>query len=470
MGKFDETIVALATPPGEAALHLIRLSGSQAEDIMNACFQTRSAAWLRGDVSVLCLGWFCDDGKRIDQIMAARMRGPASFTGENVVEISCHGGMVIVHRILDICCRCGARLAQPGEFSKRAFLNGKIDLVQAEAIIDLINAKNDLSADLALVQLGGAVSEAVKGLRGELLDIVASIEAHIDFPEEEVELVQADVLQTDLIRVRETMQEALRASRTGKIIREGIVTVIAGTPNVGKSSLLNALLGEERAIVTDIPGTTRDEIHESANLGGLLLHLIDTAGLRKSEDPIEILGIARSRKALEQADVVLFMLDATRKAVEKQERMLSEQEREVLVQYADKTIVLVNKTDLLYTDMRVEIAAKPVREAGYELTCIPFSVKARTGFDELKTELRKRFLDGFDMYRQPFLANERQIEAVRVGLAYVEKALGALGASVPFDLVSLDILRALEEVSLITGHEVREDVIERIFARFCIGK
>jgi tRNA modification GTPase len=490
-----ETIAALSTPAGEAALHVIRLSGSKAVEIIDRCFQTRSESWHNGDANVLCLGWFCDGDKKIDQILATRMRAPASFTGEPMAEINCHGGMVVARRILDICCRQGARLAQPGEFSKRAFLNGKIDLVQAEGIIDLINAKNEMAADLALQQLGGRLSESVQGMRQEIMDLVASLEAYIDFPEEDdVDPVMEGTLREGLLKIETSLEEILRSSRTGKVIRDGIRTVIAGAPNVGKSSLLNALTQEDRAIVTDIPGTTRDEIHEYVTLGDMVLHLIDTAGLRESDDPIETLGIQRTHKAMASADVILLMLDGTRTAP----GQLTDHEKQVLSEYWQKTIIIVNKTDLCEVpfyesstpsaELNTPLAESntPLAESNtpfaeldayfsefpipFSELAIPFSVKEGRGFIELQAELNKRFFDGLDINRQPLLSNMRHIEAVQRSLESVQKALTAIELKVPFDLVSIDLTRALEEISLVTGHDVREDVIGRIFQRFCIGK
>ncbi|MCL1918488.1 MAG: tRNA uridine-5-carboxymethylaminomethyl(34) synthesis GTPase MnmE [Peptococcaceae bacterium] len=473
-----ETIVALSTPPGEAALHVIRMSGPKAEEILNTCFQTHSEAWRRGDVFVLCLGWFCQGEKKIDQILAVRMRAPHSFTGEDLVEIQCHGGRVNAHRILDVCCGCGARLAEAGEFSKRAFLNGKMDLIQAEALIDLITAKNDMSADLALLQMEGGLSESINVLRNEMMDVLAGVEAYIDFPDDmEGEegflgkgFLEKDLLRERLLGIKKSMEEVLRGSKRGRIIRDGIRTVIAGAPNVGKSSLLNAFVGEERAIVTEIPGTTRDEIHEYVHFGESVLHMIDTAGLRESSDPIEILGIERTRRALDEADIILFLVDGTRLC---EDAALLPQEDEVLREYGQKAVVLVNKMDLLEKENKSSHhKAEGRRCAGIEksLTWIPFSVKDRMGFEVLEAELKRRFMDGFNMYEQPVLSNMRQIEAVRASLISVEKVLEAVGSGVPLDLISIDIMAAVEEISLVTGHDVREDVIGRIFQRFCIGK
>lgn len=462
MDDFYDTIVALATPSGEGAIHLIRLSGNEAEKIVNHCFSpTNPLKWQDQASFTLHLGWFADGETRIDQVLVGRMKEPHSYTGEDVFEINCHGGMIPARRIIQACLNQGARLAQPGEFSKRAFLNGKMDLIQAEAIVDLISSRTELSADLALSQLEGGLSGRINELRQDILDVLAYIEATIDFPEDEVDDLAQTELSEKLIKVKEKASDVFKGSKTGKIIREGLSTVIAGRPNVGKSSLLNALLKEERAIVTDIPGTTRDEIHEYLKIGEVLLHLIDTAGIRESEDPVEIIGIERAWKALHIADVILLLLDAQELRTEG----LTKEDKSILEEHGKKTIVLINKIDLLDEDQQIGDILMP------EVLALPFSVKDRIGFNELEEEILRRVFEGeASIGNEPLISNIRQIQALEKCLDSLEKAVEAVYSHVPFDLVSIDVRSALEEISMITGHNVQEDLLQNIFSRFCIGK
>jgi len=458
----EDTIVALATPPGEGAVHVIRLSGPLASPIVKACFEpVNPKKWELPENFTLHLGWFKNGGKRLDQVLVSKMKAPHSFTGEDVYEINCHGGMLPVRRIIEACLQRGARLAEPGEFTKRAFLNGKIDLIQAEALIDLISARTELAADLALHQLRGSLSCRIDEIRQDILDILAFMEATIDFPEDEIDDLALTDLSEKIIRVKDKAIEIFIGSKTGKIIREGLSTVIAGRPNVGKSSLLNAFLNEERAIVTDIPGTTRDEIHEYIKVGEVLLHLIDTAGIRESKDPVEMIGIERAWKALNMADIILLLIDV----FDYNSRRLTKEEEIILGEYAEKTIVLINKIDLI-PDYEFNDSFLPP-----EVFALPFSVKNHFGFDKLEKEILRRVFEGeASISAEPLLSNIRQIQALENCIHSLEKALEAVYADVPFDLVAIDVRSALEEVSLITGHNVQEDVLNNIFARFCIGK
>ncbi len=451
----DDTIVALATALGEAGIHIIRLSGPQSKEILDRCFEPyNSLRWLNNESHTLHLGWFGLGDQRLDQVLVGRMHAPHSYTGEDVFEINCHGGAWVAQSIIESCLREGARLAEPGEFTKRAFLNGKLDLVQAEAVIDLISARTRAAAHQALTQLSGRLSEEILALRDDILEILAFIEASIDFPEDDVESLDWTALKGRLEDALRLAGELLLGSKSGRIVREGLTTVIVGRPNVGKSSLLNALLQEERALVTDVPGTTRDEIREFVSLGGILLQLIDTAGIRESADPVEQMGIRRSWEALERADLILLMVDAG--------MPLNFDEREVLRLYGERVLVLLNKIDL-----HPQSAVRSTEVPG---VCIPFSVVRHEGFDALEAELRRLVFNEHLDSARPLLSNVRQIAALEGSAVSLKNALSALEARYPWDILSIDVRRALQEVSEITGHNVQESLLEVIFSRFCIGK
>jgi tRNA modification GTPase len=458
----DDTIIALATAFGEASIHVLRMSGPRSNEIIDQCFVPRhKERWEREINFTLHLGKFYSQSLLLDEVLVGRMVSPTSFTGEDIIEINCHGGLLVAQRILEECLRQGARLAEPGEFSKRAFLNGKLDLIQAEAIVDLISAKTDVSANLALNQMSGGLSRKILVLRDNILEILAFIEAGIDFPEDEVEYLDREGLLNRISRGIEQAQVLLQGSRTGKILREGMVTVIIGQPNVGKSSLLNALMQEERAIVTDIPGTTRDEIRESVNVGGILLQLIDTAGLRESKDPVERIGIERSRKAMENADLILLIIQAGHK--------LSFEEERILRENAKRVIVLVNKIDLL--DDKESQPNNSYSDFSNVGIWIPFSVKEHIGFTELEKEIKLRVYQGEEsVAKEPLLSNVRQISSLERAYASLLSAKSTVQMDMPWDIVSIDIRQALQEISQVTGDNIQENLLDDIFSRFCIGK
>ncbi|AFM43548.1 tRNA modification GTPase trmE [Desulfosporosinus acidiphilus SJ4] len=451
----EETIVAPATAMGEASIHIIRLSGPDSARIIGECFVPKSKErWsLQGNFT-LYLGTFKDGERVLDEVLISKMSAPNSFTGEDVYEINCHGGPFIAQRILNTCLRHGAHLAEPGEFSKRAFLNGKLDLVQAEAIIDLITSKTESSADLALSQLSGGLSKQIMDLREKILEILAFIEAGIDFPEDDVESLDRNALNYRIEKAISITNDLLKGSKTGKILREGLLTVIAGRPNVGKSSLLNALLKEERAIVTDIPGTTRDEIRESVNVGGILLQLVDTAGIWESEDTVERIGIERTWAALKKADLIILVIQAN--------VPFSEEELTIFQTYAEKVIVLVNKIDLLNNEI---LSINNIEH------WIPFSVLLHQGFDKLEEEIKRRVYQGeVKNYSEPLLSNARQISSLEHSYTALQQAKSSLNSLMPWDIISIDIRQALQYISELTGHNVQESLLEDIFSRFCIGK
>ena len=470
----EDTIVAMATAKGEASIHVLRLSGSKAETIIEECFEPQNKdRWSRRENFTLNLGIFRDGLRVLDEVLVGRMLAPSSYTGEDVYEVNCHGGPFVAQRILQACISHGAQLAEPGEFSKRAFLNGKLDLVQAEAVIDLISSRTETAANLALTQLSGGLSEAILNLRDEVLEILAFIEASIDFPEDDVETLDRQTLEIKINKALGDALHLLSGSKTGKILRDGLITVIVGRPNVGKSSLLNALLHEERAIVTDIPGTTRDEIRESVSVGGFLLQLVDTAGICESNDLVERLGIERTWKALKTAELILLVVQAN--------LPLTDDEYHILDTYAEKVIVLVNKIDLLKNESCVAMSEmNEIETPTYRSGClgiekkgvwIPFSVLQHRGFEDLEAEIRRKVyqgetVDGSD----PLLSNVRQISSLERCHTALAEALESLRAGMPWDILSIEIRQAVQNVSEITGHNVQESLLEEIFSRFCIGK
>ncbi|AFM02508.1 tRNA modification GTPase trmE [Desulfitobacterium dehalogenans ATCC 51507] len=458
----DDTIIALATAVGEGSIHVLRLSGPQAKEIIDQAFTPHHPKrWQEMSQFTLHLGHFYAGEKVLDEVLISRMLAPSSYTGEDVYEINCHGGLYIAERIMKECIRLGARLAEAGEFTKRAFLNGKLDLIQAEAIVDLISAKTDSSADLALHQMEGLLSQKISILREQVLETLAFIEAGIDFPEDDVESLDRESLLQRISKGLDLARDLLKGSKTGRILREGMLTVIVGQPNVGKSSLLNALMGEERAIVTDIPGTTRDEIREAVNIGGILLQLVDTAGIRESEDLVEKLGIERTWKAMEKAELILLIIQAGQE--------LSVEELRILNEYNKDVIVLINKIDLFYSKEQFEgiLQNYPTQQGVW----IPFSVKENSGFDELEKEIIRRVYQGKDeRTKEPLLSNVRQIMALERASLALASGFDSVRNGLPWDIVSIDIRQALQEISQITGDTIQESLLDDIFSRFCIGK
>ena len=452
----NDTIVAMATAMGEASIHILRLSGPEAGSIIENCFKPHNIdRWLKNNNFTLNLGLFYDEDKALDQVLVGRMLAPDSYTGEDVFEINCHGGPFVAQRILQACLRHGALLAEPGEFSKRAFLNGKLDLIQAEAVVDLIGSRTETAANLALTQLSGGLSERIVNLREDVLELLAFIEASIDFPEDDVESLDRDALESRIEKVLLISDHLLAGSTTGKILREGLLTVIVGKPNVGKSSLLNALLCEDRAIVTDIPGTTRDVIRESVSVAGILLQLVDTAGICESKDLVEQLGIARTWEALKTAELILLVVQIN--------QPLTDDEFKILETYGDKVIVIVNKIDLLQDE--------DVNYQDKKGLWIPFSVLQHRGFEVLEAEIRRRVFQGGTLLdTESILSNVRQISSLEHCKNALTQALVSLRLGMPWDILSIDIRQALDYISEITGHNVQESLLDDIFSRFCIGK
>lgn len=392
--------------------------------------------------------------------MVSVMKAPKTFTKEDVVEINCHGGLVSVNRVLQLVLKEGARLAEPGEFTKRAFLNGRIDLSQAEAVIDLIRAKTDKAMNVALGQMEGRLSKKIRKLRQELIETLAHIEVNIDYPEyDDVEEMTHKVLIEKARYVREEIKRILQTSQQGKILREGLSTAIIGRPNVGKSSLLNSLVQENKAIVTDIPGTTRDVIEEYVNVRGVPLRLLDTAGIRETEDIVERIGVERSRKVLEEADLILLVLNNAEELTPEDERLFE------AVEGMD-TIVIVNKTDLPQ-----KIDMDKVKKLAKDRRVITTSLLNDEGIDELEEAISSLFfagsLEGGDL---TYVSNSRHIALLHQALQAVEDAIAAVETGVPVDIVQIDLTRSWELLGEIIGDSVHESLINQLFSQFCLGK
>ena len=455
----EDTIAAIATPPGEGGVAIVRISGIDAESIAARMFvrppdkngRLRSHTLYRGRIRDP------QSERVLDEVLLTIMRRPRSYTGEDVVEIHCHGGAFVVRQILGLALREGARQADPGEFTKRAFLNGRVDLIQAEAVLDLIRARTDKSAGLALDQAGGALSQWVTELREQLLDILVQVEAAIDFPEEEIELLKRQEL---ISSVRAIANKIINISATydwGKLFREGARVCICGRPNVGKSSLLNALLGEERVIVTPVAGTTRDVIEESISLDGLPVVFWDTAGIRESDDQIERMGIRLSRQHISRSDAVVIVLDGS--------EPLTADDRMLLGDIAPKKMLIaINKSDL-----QPQLAADDL--AGLVGSDSVQSVSAKTGDGilQLKKSIRDLLLDsGFDA--PVVITNLRHRSALDRSVASLSRAADSLGDSYAPEFVAMDLNEARLALEEITGVIHNDDILERIFANFCIGK
>lgn len=459
--KMDvDTIAAISTPLGEGAIAIVRLSGDQALTIANQIFSGQDL--LKVKSHTIHYGKIIDleTNEMIEEVMVSVMKAPKTFTRENVVEINCHGGLASVNRLLELVLQLGARLAEPGEFTKRAFLNGRIDLSQAEAVMDLIRAKTDRAMDVAIQQLDGRLSKLIQRLRQDLIETVAHVEVNIDYPEyDDVEEMTATVLLEKTTAVYHDIEKLLSTAKQGKILREGISTAIIGRPNVGKSSLMNALVQENKAIVTDIPGTTRDIIEEYVNIRGVPLRLVDTAGIRETEDIIEKIGVERSRQVLKDADLILLVLNNN--------EPLSDQDYQLLELVNDlELIVLINKTDLPtkldQTEVKQLVKTHPV---------ISTSLIEEEGIDDLEEAIANIFFSGqLEADDLSYVSNVRHIQLLKQALTALDDARGAIDAGMPMDLIQIDVTRTWQILGEIVGDTVQDSLIDQLFAQFCLGK
>ncbi|MBC6165449.1 tRNA uridine-5-carboxymethylaminomethyl(34) synthesis GTPase MnmE [Listeria booriae] len=458
--EFD-TIAAISTPPGEGAIAIIRLSGDEAIQIADRIFYAQKSL---GDVEshTIHYGHIVDPstGETVEEVMATVMRAPRTFTREDVVEINAHGGIISVNRVLQLLLRNGAKLAEPGEFTKRAFLNGRIDLSQAEAVMDLIRAKTDRAMGVALQQMDGNLSRLIRSLRREILDALAQVEVNIDYPEyDDVEEMTQRMLVEKAQLVRASVEQLLLTAQQGKILREGLATAIIGRPNVGKSSLLNQLIQEEKAIVTDIAGTTRDIIEEYVNVRGVPMRLIDTAGIRETEDIVEKIGVERSRKALQEADFILLVLN--------QHEPLSVEDEALFEAVAGQNFVVVlNKTDLA---QNIDVAR--VRQLAGENPVVETSLVNEAGIAELELAIKELFFAGeIDAGDATYVSNARHIALLHEAIQAIDAVIEGVEAGMPVDIVQIDMTRAWDLLGEIIGESVQDELLDQLFNQFCLGK
>lgn len=456
----EETIAAISTPPGEGGIGIIRISGEDALDILQQIFRSPSGKTDMPDHK-LVYGHIVDPetGKILDEVLAVYMKGPHTYTAEDVVEIDGHGGIVPLRNILELVYRLGARPADRGEFTARAFLNGRLDLSQAEAVMDLISAKADRTYESAVSQLEGHLSSEIRHIREMIMDIRVQVTVNIEYPDEDIEELTYKKLREDLIPVRDELDKLLKTADTGRILSEGLNIAIVGKPNVGKSSLMNRMLKESRAIVTDIPGTTRDTIREDMKIRGIPIHLIDTAGIRETEDTIEAIGIERSLNSLKQADLVMLVLDGGAALSEEDRRLLKKAD-------ASKTIVIVNKMDR-NPDPDVSEIEKLLPEA--EL--IHASMKDGTGLNLIEDAIEGRVFSG-DVQADStvMITNARHRQLALSAASHLTDADRLAGIPEPLEIIDLDLEAAYEDLGEIIGEAVSDDVITEVFSRFCLGK
>ena len=456
----DDTIAAIATAPGEGGIGIIRISGEKSLQVAESIFRSVTGKLIKDyNTRTLIYGTVVDGEKVIDEALVAYMKGPKSYTGEDVIEINCHGGFISVKKILELILSKDVRLADAGEFTKRAFLNGRIDLSQAEAIIDVIKAKTDKAHEVAQSQLEGTLSKKIRELRFKVTEVLAHLEVSIDFAEEDVEEITYKTLKENAEDIKSEIKKLYDTAESGKILRDGLKTVIIGKPNVGKSSLLNSILGENRAIVTDIAGTTRDVIEEFVNIKGIPLKIVDTAGIRETEDIVEKIGVEKSKESYNTADLVIMVLDSS--------RPLSQEDREILETLENKkTIVLLNKTDL---PQQIELD-----ELSKYVDCssiIKISALQHEGIEELQDKIEAMVYKGSVKNSSSLMiTNSRHKDALLKAYESINDAISAIDQNMPYDFIEVDFKNIWDYLGYINGDTVKEDLLDTIFANFCIGK
>ncbi|HCY0877628.1 TPA: tRNA uridine-5-carboxymethylaminomethyl(34) synthesis GTPase MnmE [Staphylococcus aureus] len=456
-----DTITSISTPMGEGAIGIVRLSGPQAVEIADKLYKGKH---LLNDVPSHTINYghiFDPESKEvIEEVMVSVLRAPKTFTREDIIEINCHGGILTINRVLELTMTYGARMAEPGEFTKRAFLNGRIDLSQAEAVMDFIRSKTDRASKVAMNQIEGRLSDLIKKQRQSILEILAQVEVNIDYPEyDDVEDATTEFLLEQSKEIKQEINRLLDTGAQGKIMREGLSTVIVGKPNVGKSSMLNNLIQDNKAIVTEVAGTTRDVLEEYVNVRGVPLRLVDTAGIRETEDIVEKIGVERSRKALSQADLILFVLN-NNEALTQEDYTLYE------VVKNEDVIVIVNKMDL---EQNIDI--NEVKDMIGDTPLIQTSMLKQEGIDELEIQIRDLFFGG-EVQNQDmtYVSNSRHISLLKQARQTIQDAIDAAESGVPMDMVQIDLTRTWEILGEIIGETASDELIDQLFSQFCLGK
>lgn len=454
-----DTIAAIATPMTDSGIGIIRISGAEALNIIAKIFKPKKKKDIREAKTYTAhYGYVYDGDQMLDECIVLIMKGPHSYTTEDVVEIDCHGGVIVMKKILEAAVHAGARPAEPGEFTKRAFLNGRIDLSKAEAVMDLIHSKNNFALNSSLKQLQGMLGDKIVSIRKKIIHSVAFIESALDDPEHYSIDGFADELKEDILNIMKELKYFLDHADNGRILKEGIQTVIVGKPNAGKSSVLNFLLGEDRAIVTDIAGTTRDSLEESIQINGIPLNIIDTAGIRETDDLVERLGVDRAKSLLKKADLILYVVD-TSVPLEAEDTQIS-----VLI-HGKQTIVLMNKSDL-----KPMIGPEDLKIRGFE-NIVQISAKEKTGMKDLYSKINRMFFNGKVSFNDEiYITNVRHKNAVSNALDSLNLVLNSIEKGMPEDFFSIDLLDAYEQLGFIIGESVSEDLVNEIFSEFCMGK
>lgn len=449
----EDTIAAIATAYGEGGIGIIRISGEDSRDILRKIFTGKIES------RRLSYGKIVDENEHIDEVLAVYMKGPKTYTGEDVVEINCHGSMVALRKTLALVLSKGARMAEPGEFTKRAFLNGRLDLSQAEAVIDVIKAKSDRSFDVAMSQLEGSLSKRIEKIRQALLDLLVEVTVNIDYPDEDIEIMTYDKARDCLCNIRNMIGELLATSGSGRMIREGIRIAIVGKPNVGKSSLMNCLLRESRAIVTEIPGTTRDTIEEAVSIRNLPVYLIDTAGIRDTDDTVEKIGIEKTKEAFNNADYIILVVDGSRP-------LTSEDEEIISYVRGRRALVLLNKRDL-----GAEVTVDVISEKLPDCDIIEAALSKGEGLKEIEDNIESLVYGGQISQGESLMVNNvRHIDLLKQADSAAGDALSLLEIMEPLDIVEIDIRNAYDFLGEIVGDTVSDEIINEVFARFCLGK